>query len=111
MDAVVDWGAAQDYVRAMWLMLQQEAPEDYIVASGTGRTVREFARQAFASAGVSDEGLVRQDPAGRHSATSPMVGDSAKLQRQTGWRAEISFEAMVSAMVSTQQRSLRGDSG
>ncbi len=51
--------------------------------------------------------FVRQDPAGRHPATSPMVGDSAKLQRQTGWRAEISFEAMVSAMVSTQQRSLR----
>lgn len=111
LEAVVDWGAAQDYVRAMWLMLHQEVPEDYIVASGTGRTVRDFAHQAFAAGGVSAEGIVRQDPAGRHPATSPMVGDPAKLQRQTGWRAEISFEDMVSGMVSTQQRSLRRDSG
>jgi GDPmannose 4,6-dehydratase len=107
LDAIVDWGAAQDYVRAMWLMLQQDPPDEYVVASGTGRTVRDLAHQAFASAGVSDEGLVRQDPAGRHAATTPMVGDSEKLRHRTGWRAEISFEAMVSAMVTEQQRNLR----
>jgi GDPmannose 4,6-dehydratase len=106
-DAVVDWGAAQDYVRAMWLMLQQDTPDEYVVASGTGRTVGDFARQAFASAGASAEGIVRQDPAGGHAAMTPMVGDSANLRHQTGWRAEISFEAMVTAMVTEQQRTLR----
>jgi GDPmannose 4,6-dehydratase len=107
LEAVVDWGAAQDYVRAMWIMLQQDAPDEYVVASGSGRSVREFARQAFASAGCSPESLIVQDPDGSHVETTAMVGDPARLQRETGWRAEISFEAMVTAMVTSQQETLR----
>ena len=110
LEAIVDWGAAQDYVRAMWLMLQRDTPDEYIVASGAGRTVGEFARQAFAASGCPPEGLVLQDPGGAPTATRPMVGDSAKLQRQTGWRAEISFEAMVTAMVTAQRLALRQES-
>lgn len=107
MDAIVDWGAAQDYVRAMWLMLQRNTAEEYVVASGTGRTVRDFARQAFASVGISAEDLVLQDPVGGHAAKVPMVGDSTKLRRKAGWQVDISFEAMVAAMVTEQQRVLQ----
>jgi GDPmannose 4,6-dehydratase len=109
LEAVVDWGAAQDYVRAMWLMLQQEHPEDYVVANGVGRTVKDFAQQAFSSVGMPYELTVFQDPAGDSSASVPMVGNSSKLKRHTGWMPEVSFDSMAASMVAAQQFALEQD--
>jgi len=109
LEAIVDWGAAQDYVRAMWLMLMQEAPDEYVVASGARRTVWELAQAAFAAVGASPDGQIVQNPAAGLGARRILVGDPTRLQQRTGWRAGISFEAMVTAMVRSQQETLRQD--
>ncbi|MCU1395079.1 MAG: gmd, partial [Ilumatobacteraceae bacterium] len=96
-----DWGYAGDYVKAMWLMLQQDQPEDFVVSTGETYQVREFVRLAFEAAGVEDwEKYVRQDPKFfRPSEVDLLVGDSTKAETKLGWKREVSFPDLVKKMV------------
>ena len=101
LDAKRDWGFAGDYVRAMWLMLQQSTPDDYVVATGRTHTVREFVRLAFEAAGLgSYEPYVKMDQRFmRPAEVDLLVGDPSKAKRQLGWEPEVSFEQLVEMMV------------
>jgi GDPmannose 4,6-dehydratase len=99
LDAVVDWGAAQDYVRAMWLSLQQETSGEYIIASGTGRTVRDFAEAAFAVVSLRASDHVNQEGPAPTSTRIPRVGDISKIREACGWDPAISFGDLVRSMV------------
>ncbi len=100
LDAVRDWCHARDVVRAAWLMLQQDEPDDYVLAAGVARTVRELVETAFGCVGLSAGDHVRVDPdLVRPPEPTPQVGDPTRAHRLLGWRAEISFEAMIEEMV------------
>ena len=96
-----DWGYAGDYVKAMWLMLQQDEPDDYVVATGETYQVREFVRLAFEAVGIADwERYVRQDPKFlRPAEVDLLVGDASKAQNNLGWKREVSFPELVKKMV------------
>lgn len=109
LDAVRDWSFAGDIVRGAWMMLQQDHPEDYVLASGVPRTVAELARTAFACVDLDAERYVRVDPAlVRAPELTPNVGDPAKARRQMGWKPEVSFGELVQRMVEADLRSLEG---
>ena len=100
LDAKRDWGFAKDYVRAMWLMLQQDAPDDYVIATGTAHSVRDFCAAAFSHVGLNYEDHVTVDPAMvRPAEVDLLVGDPSKARRQLGWEPTVSFEALVEMMV------------
>ncbi len=101
LDAHRDWGYARDYVRAMWLMLQQAQPDDYVIATGRTRSVRDFVRIAFESAGLgSFEPYVVVDPRFvRPAEVDMLIGDPSKAQRDLGWSPEVTFEELVTMMV------------
>jgi GDPmannose 4,6-dehydratase len=96
-----DWGYAGDYVKAMWLMLQQDEPDDYVVATGETYQVREFVRMAFEVVGIDDwQRYVRQDPKFlRPSEVDLLVGDPSKAHSKLGWKREVSFPDLVKKMV------------
>lgn len=96
-----DWGYAGDYVRAMWAMLQQDEPGDYVVATGETHSVREFLELAFAAAGLDGwERYVRQDPRFfRPAEVDLLVGDATKAHTRLGWRPEVDFAGLVERMV------------
>jgi len=95
-----DWGHARDYVKAMWLMLQQDQPGDYIVATGRYATVRHFAELAFAYAGLRADDHLRVDQARmRPAEVDVLLGNSSKAAELLGWRAEVTLEALVAEMV------------
>ena len=100
LDACRDWGFAGDYVEAMWLMLQQPKPDDYVVATGETHSVREFCQLAFARAGLEWERRVIVDPAlVRPADVDLLVGDASKARRVLGWRSKTSFRGLVEMMV------------
>ena len=117
LDAKRDWGHSQDYVYAMWLMLQQERPDDYVIASGETRTIREFAETAFSHAGmkiqwqgsgkeeigidkISGKAIVKINPRFfRPAEVEILLGNPEKAERQLGWKRKISFEELVARMV------------
>jgi GDPmannose 4,6-dehydratase len=101
LDAQRDWGFAGDYVRAMWLMLQQDQAEDYVIATGRTHTVRDFVRIAFEAAGLgSFEQYVVIDPRFvRPAEVDLLIGDASKARRQLGWEPTVSFEQLVEMMV------------
>lgn len=99
MDAVKDWGYAPDYVKAMHLMLQVVAPDDFIVATGAGHTVREFARIAFQCAGLDYEKFVTSDPSLVSKQAAVLIGNPARLKEATGWRPTVPFGEMVEILV------------
>ena len=100
LDACRDWGFAGDYVEAMWLMLQQPKPDDYVVATGETHSVREFCQLAFARAGLDWERRVIVDPAlVRPADVDLLVGDASKARRALGWRSKTSFRGLVEMMV------------
>lgn len=100
LDAQRDWGWAPDYVRAMWLMLQQEAADDYVVATGEMHTVREFCELAFARVGLDWEKYVRYDERyARPSEVDALLGDASKARRVLGWEPTVTFEQLVELMV------------
>jgi GDPmannose 4,6-dehydratase len=106
--AVRDWSHAADVVRAARLALQRDEPDDYVIASGVGRTVRELAATAFAHVGLDAERHVRVDDAlVRAPETTPPVGDASRARELLGWRPEWSFEAMVAEMVDVDLAALR----
>ena len=100
MDAERDWGYARDYVEAMWLMLQQDEPDDYVIATGEKHTVRELVEIAFERVGLDPADYVRIDPRFlRPAEVEELVGDPAKARRQLGWEPRTSFEELVALMV------------
>ncbi len=100
LDAARDWGFAGDYVRAMWLMLQQSEPEDFVVATGVAHTVREFAEIAFGSVGLKYQDYVKLDPAFlRPAEVDQLLGQPAKAERILGWKPEVTFQQMIEEMV------------
>jgi GDPmannose 4,6-dehydratase len=100
LDAERDWGYAKDYVEAMWLMLQQDEPEDYVIATGEAHSVRELVEVAFAHAGLDPGTHVRTDPRFlRPAEVEHLVGDASKARKKLGWEPRTSFEEMVRLMV------------
>jgi GDPmannose 4,6-dehydratase len=101
LDASRDWGFAGDYVEAMWRMLQQDEPDDYVIATGETHTVREFVTKAFAAAGVDDwERHVVVDPQFfRPAEVDLLIGDASKARAKLGWQPMVSFEQLIEMMV------------
>jgi GDPmannose 4,6-dehydratase len=100
LDALRDWGFAGDYVRAMWMMLSHDTPDDYVIATGEKHSVREFARIAFEHAGLNWENHVEVDPKFlRPAEVTTLCGDCAKAKRILGWAPEVSFHELVQMMV------------
>jgi GDPmannose 4,6-dehydratase len=100
LDAERDWGYAKDYVEAMWLMLQEDEPDDYVIATGEAHSVRELVEVAFARVGLDPEPHVRIDPRFlRPAEVEHLVGDSSKAREKLGWEPRTSFEEMVHLMV------------
>jgi GDPmannose 4,6-dehydratase len=107
LDAVRDWSFAGDVVRGAWLMLQQQEAGDYVLASGTGHTVADFARTAFACVELDYERHIRVDQKLVRPAESvPSVGDPTRARRELGWQATLGFEQLVERMVRADLRSL-----
>src|SRR5262245_24312043 len=100
LDAQRDWGFAGDYVEAMWRMLQQSEPGDYVVATGVAHSVREFASLAFARAGLDWRQFVREDAQLRRPAeVDELIGDASKARTVLGWRPTVNFDGLVNMMV------------
>jgi GDPmannose 4,6-dehydratase len=108
LQAIRDWSFAGDIVRGAWLMLQQERPGDYVLASGVPHTVAELARAAFACVGLDAERYLRADPSlVRPPETTPSVGDPRKAHALLGWEPRVGFEELVERMVQADLRSLQ----
>ncbi len=108
LDAERDWGHSRDYVKAMWLMLQQDELDDYVVATGTSRTVRSFCEKAFACVGLNyKDHVVTNQAFFRASEPMTLRGDCTKAMRELGWKAITSFDQMVAEMVETDLAELR----
>jgi GDPmannose 4,6-dehydratase len=100
LDATRDWGHARDYVRAMWLMLQQEKADDYVIATGRTTSVRDFCRLAFSQVGLKMEDHVVVDPRYlRPAEVDVLLGDATKARTKFGWEPECSLEQLVAEMV------------
>jgi GDPmannose 4,6-dehydratase len=109
LDAVRDWSFAGDIARGAWLMLQQDRPDDYVLASGVPHTVAELARTAFACVDLDAERCVRVDSSlVRPAEGTPSVGDPGKARARLGWEPEVSFRELIERMVQADLRSLRG---
>ena len=114
LDARRDWGYAPDYVRAMWLMLQQDEPEDYVVATGETHSVRELCEIAFGYLGLDYRDFVVQDPRFyRPAEVDLLVGDATKARTKLGWEPTVNFEELIKLMVDADmenlQREMRGE--
>jgi len=100
LDACRDWGFAGDYVRAMWLMLQQDQPDDYVIATGVSHSVRTLAETAFGHAGLDWQKYVRIDPTlMRPAEVDHLIGDASKGRQRLGWTPSVSFEQLIGMMV------------
>lgn len=107
LDAKRDWGHAREYVYAMWLMLQQPEPDDYVIATGETHSVREFVEAAFSRVDLDYRKYVKTDPdLYRPAEVNVLLGDATKAHRELSWRAEISFHELVSEMVEADCRSV-----
>jgi GDPmannose 4,6-dehydratase len=100
LDAERDWGYAQDYVNAMWLMVQQDEPDDYVIATGETHSVRELVDVAFDHVGLDPAEYVRTDPRFlRPAEVEHLVGDCSKAREKLGWEPRVRFEELVRLMV------------
>jgi len=112
LEAVRDWSFAGDIVYGAWLMLQQDRPADYVLASGVGHTVAELAASAFACVGLDAERHVRVDPSlVRAAERTASVGDPSRAREQLGWEPRVGFEELVQRMVQADLRALRAAAG
>jgi GDPmannose 4,6-dehydratase len=100
-DAKRDWGYAGDYVKAMWMMLQQDEPDDYVIATGETHSVEEFLTLAFEKVGLGDwKNFVRHDPKFlRPAEVDLLIGDPSKAKNKLGWQPEVGFDELVNMMV------------
>ena len=109
LDAQRDWGYAADYVRAMWLMLQQDHADDYVVATGVSHSVRDLVQIAFGHVGLEWEPYVRTDPGLlRPAEVEHLVGDASKVRRVLGWEPSVDFACLVRMMVDADLARLSG---
>jgi len=100
LDAKRDWGFARDYVEAMWRMLQQDEPDDYVIATGETHSVREFCEEAFSHAGLDWREFVKVDPRYfRPAEVDLLLGDAAKARRVLGWQPGVTFQELARLMV------------
>jgi GDPmannose 4,6-dehydratase len=100
LDAERDWGFAGDYVEAMWLMLQQPQPSDFVIATGVAHSVRDLCRIAFERVGLEFERFVTFDPAlSRPAEVDHLRGDASKARAAFGWEPRVGFQAMIEMMV------------
>jgi len=107
LDAHRDWGFAKDYVHAMWLMLQQDEPDDYVIATGEEHSVRELVETAFSHLGLEWEKYVVQDPKFfRPVDLNMLVGDSSKARKRLNWKPSVSFDQLVKLMVDSDVKEL-----
>jgi GDPmannose 4,6-dehydratase len=105
LDAKRDWGFAGDYVEAMWLMLQQERPDDYVIATGETHSVREFLQIACERVGLDPEAIVAHDPRyDRPAEVDCLLGDASKARRALGWQPKVGFRDLVHLMVDEEVR-------
>lgn len=103
-----DWGYAPEYVEAMWQILQQDAPDDFVIATGETHTVREFLEEAFQYAGLDWQKYVQEDPRYlRPSEVDYLIGDSSKAQKKFGWAPKTRFRDLVRIMVDADRKTLR----
>lgn len=109
LDSKRDWGFAGDYVRAMWLMLQQDEPDDYVVATGETHTVKRLVELAFGAVGLKWEDHVKIDQSlVRPAEVDLLIGDPSKAKQKLGWKPEVSFEQLVERMVRADLARLQG---
>jgi len=100
LDAKRDWGHSKDYVRAMWLMLQQDEPDDYVICTGETHSVRDFCQKAFSVVGLNYENYVETNPKFfRPAEVDLLIGDASKAQEILGWKHEIEFKELIEDMV------------
>ncbi|MBS1084625.1 GDP-mannose 4,6-dehydratase [Gluconobacter sphaericus] len=112
LDATRDWGHARDYVRAMYLMLQQDVPDDYVIATGRTTSIRDLCRIAFSSAGLNYEDHVVTNPAFlRPAEVEVLLGDASKAKKALGWEPETTLEEMITEMVEADLARHRKRSG
>ena len=110
LDAVRDWGYAKEYVESMWLMLQQDNPGDYVVATGVGATIREFADAAFSRAGLNWKDHVETDKKYlRPTEVDALIGDPSKAERVLGWKAKTHWKALAELMVDADIQALKSE--
>ncbi len=104
LDSRRDWGYAGDYVRAMWLMLQQDEPDDYVVATGESHSVQDLVERAFAHVGLEWRDYVRSDPALRRGTAElhHLVGDPSRSRERLGWRPSVDFDGLVALLVDAE---------
>lgn len=108
LDSKRDWGFAGDYVKAMWLMLQQVEPDDYVVATGETHTIRELLEVAFRYAGLNYEDYVVVDPKFvRPAEVELLLGDPAKAEKKLGWKPEVTFKQLIQMMVESDMEKLK----
>jgi len=113
LDAKRDWGFAGDYVEAMWRMLQQDTPDDYVISTGVTHSIRDLLEVAFERVGITDwEKLITQDPRFmRPAEVELLIGDSTKAHDVLGWTPKVGFTELVQMMVDNdlaEQRALAG---
>jgi len=109
LDACRDWGFAGDYVRAMWLMLQQDAADDYVIATGVSHSVRQLVETAFSHVGLDWQKYVRVDPAFlRPAEVDHLIGNASKARRVLGWEPEVGFDKLIAMMVDADLVRLSG---
>lgn len=105
LDAKRDWGHARDYVQAMWLMLQYDKPDDFVVATGTCHSVREFAEKSFSLLGLDYREYVEEDEKlYRPAEVNLLMGNASKVQKELGWQPSITFSQLLKEMVETDMR-------
>ncbi|HLY65889.1 MAG TPA: GDP-mannose 4,6-dehydratase, partial [Chloroflexota bacterium] len=108
LDSARDWGFAGDYVEAMWLMVQQDEPDDYVIATGETHSIQELCEAAFERAGLDwhDHVVVDQEFV-RPLETGPLCGNPAKAQRTFGWRTQVRFKELIGIMVDADLQKFR----
>jgi GDPmannose 4,6-dehydratase len=112
LQAKRDWGYAGDYVRAMWLMLQQEKPDDYVIGTGETHSVQEFVEIAFDHVGLKWRDYVKVDAQFyRPAEVDLLLADASKARKVLGWKPEVSFEGLVQRMVDADLALLRSQQG
>lgn len=110
LDALRDWGFAGDYVKAMWLMLQQEEPDDYVISTGETHSVRELLNTAFSYAGLDYRDYVVIDPEFvRPAEVDLLLGDCSKAKERLGWELDVSFEQLIRMMVDEDVKRVRAE--
>jgi len=108
LDAKRDWGYAKEYVEAMWLMLQQDEPEDFVIATNETHTIREFLEEAFGQVGLKWEDYVEIDPRYyRPAEVDLLIGDASKAEEKLGWKPKVTFKELVKIMVEADVEELR----